>query len=136
MRKFTLYVKVTARRLSNPVFFMLLALSVGLWYISKLSHVYTAEINIPICIDSLRISVRCNVEGVGYRILRHKIAPGRNRVTVTSDDIVLTPSATVADKYDISPFALQNAISSRISDLKIKSVRSPIEIELPKNNHD
>ena len=61
MRKFILYVKITARRLSNPVFFMLLALSVGLWYISKLSHVYTATVNIPVRIDSMQISVRCNV---------------------------------------------------------------------------
>ena len=130
MRKFILYVKITARRLSNPVFFMLLALSVGLWYISKLSHVYTATVNIPVRIDSMQISVRCNVEGVRYRILRHKIAPGRNRVIVSAGEVALTPSDTASNRYDISPFALQNAISSQISDLKIKSVRTPDEIGL------
>ena len=136
MRKFTLYVKVTARRLSNPVFFMLLALSLGLWYIIKLSHVYTTEISIPVRIDSLLIPVRCSVEGVGYQILGHKIAPKKNGVVISSDDIAITPSATVSGIYDISPFALQNAISSQISDLRIKSVKSPIEIDFTQGDHD
>ena len=34
LHKFKLYVKVTVRRLSNPVFFMLLALSLCLWSVS------------------------------------------------------------------------------------------------------
>lgn len=75
LHKFKLYVKVTVRRLSNPVFFMLLALSLCLWYITKLSYVYTTDIQIPVRIDSTLYSVRCNVEGVGYQILKHKIAP-------------------------------------------------------------
>ena len=78
LHKFKLYVKVTVRRLSNPVFFMLLALSLCLWYITKLSYVYTTDIQIPVRIDSTLYSVRCNVEGVGYQILKHKIAPRRN----------------------------------------------------------
>ena len=57
MHKFTLYLKVTARRLSNPVFFMLLGLSLILWYVTKLSHSYTADINIPVRIDSVYYSV-------------------------------------------------------------------------------
>ena len=73
LHKFKLYVKVTVRRLSNPVFFMLLALSLCLWYITKLSYVYTTDIQIPVRIDSTLYSVRCNVEGVGYQILKHKI---------------------------------------------------------------
>ena len=34
--------------------------------------------------------------------------------------------------YDISTFALQNIISAKISDLKIKSVEAPVEVEQPK----
>ena len=79
LHKFKLYVKVTVRRLSNPVFFMLLALSLCLWYITKLSYVYTTDIQIPVRIDSTLYSVRCNVEGIGYQILKHKIAPAQRR---------------------------------------------------------
>ena len=130
LHKFKLYVKVTVRRLSNPVFFMLLALSLCLWYITKLSYVYTTDIQIPVRIDSTLYSVRCNVEGVGYQILKHKIAPRRNGVDISSDNVAVT------GVYDIAPFTLQNIISSHISDLKILSVESPVEIEFPQQEHD
>ena len=110
LHKFKLYVKVTVRRLSNPVFFMLLALSLCLWYITKLSYVYTTDIQIPVRIDSTLYSVRCNVEGVGYQILKHKIAPRRNGVDISSDNVAVTPSARQAGVYDIAPFTLQNII--------------------------
>jgi len=126
MHKFTLYLKVTARRLSNPVFFMLLGLSLILWYVTKLSHSYTADINIPVRIDSVYYSVRCQVEGSGYQILLHKIAPRKNGVFISSDNIAVTPST----------FWLQNTISSQITDLKIKSVAAPVEIEFPKRSDD
>lgn len=122
LHKFKLYVKVTVRRLSNPVFFMLLALSLCLWYITKLSYVYTTDIQIPVRIDSTLYSVRCNVEGVGYQILKHKIAPRRNGVDISSDNVAVTPSARQAGVYDIAPFTLPEHHSSHISDLKILSV--------------
>jgi len=102
LHKFKLYVKVTVRRLSNPVFFMLLALSLCLWYITKLSYVYTTDIQIPVRIDSTLYSVRCNVEGIGYQILKHKIAPRRNGVDISSDNVAVTPSARQAGVYDIA----------------------------------
>ena len=136
MHKFTLYLKVTARRLSNPVFFMLLGLSLILWYVTKLSHSYTADINIPVRIDSVYYSVRCQVEGSGYQILLHKIATRKNGVFISSDNIAVTPSTTASGLYDISPFWLQNTISSQITDLKIKSVAAPVEIEFPKRSDD
>ena len=96
LHKFKLYVKVTVRRLSNPVFFMLLALSLCLWYITKLSYVYTTDIQIPVRIDSTLYSVRCNVEGVGYQILKHKIAPRRNGVDISSDNVAVRPAFTTS----------------------------------------
>ena len=113
MHKFTLYLKVTARRLSNPVFFMLLGLSLILWYVTKLSHSYTANINIPVRIDSVYYSVRCQVEGSGYQILLHKIAPRKNGVFISSDNIAVTPSTTASGLYDISPFWLQTPFRPR-----------------------
>lgn len=91
---------------------------------------------VPVRIDSTLYSVRCNVEGVGYQILKHKIAPRRNGVDISSDNVAVTPSARQAGVYDIAPFTLQNIISSHISDLKILSVESPVEIEFPQQEHD
>ena len=136
MHKFMLYIKLMARKLSDPVFFMLLGIAVILWYITKLSYTYTTDINIPVRIDSTLYSVRCSVEGVGYQILLHKISPRQNSVVISSDNISVIPSATASGRYDISPFSLQNIISSQITNLKIKSVESPVEIEFPHTRHD
>ena len=132
MHKILLYAKVTARRFSNPVFFGLLGLSFLLWYITKLSYTYTTDITIPVRIDSTQYTVRCNVEGIGYQILMHKWTPRKNTVILSADKIAVNPSAVVPGSYDISTFALQNIISAKISDLKIKSVEAPVEVEQPK----
>ena len=119
MHKILLYAKVTARRFSNPVFFGLLGLSFLLWYITKLSYTYTTDITIPVRIDSTQYTV-------------HKWTPRKNTVILSADNIAVNPSAVVPGSYDISTFALQNIISAKISDLKIKSVEAPVEVEQPK----
>lgn len=131
MHKTLLYLKLMARRLSNPVFLILLLISMGLWYVSKLSYTYKTDLNIPVRIDSTLYSVRCSVEGVGYNILIHKWAPRNNIVVISSDNVAVTPSAISPGAYEISSFFLQNIISTKISDLKILSVDSPVEIQLP-----
>lgn len=135
-RKTLIYIRAMVRRFSNPVFFMLLLMSFILWYVIKLSYTYTTEINIPVKIDSTYYSVRCGVEGVGYQILMHRIAPRKNLVKLSSDNVTITPSAITPGTYEISSFSLQNSISTKISDLKIISVESPVEIEFPKREDD
>lgn len=135
-RKTLIYLRAVVRRFSNPVFFMLLLMSFILWYVIKLSYTYTTEINIPVKIDSTYYSVRCGVEGVGYQILMHRIAPRKNLVKLSSDNVTITPSAITPGTYEISSFSLQNSISTKISDLKIISVESPVEIEFPKREDD
>lgn len=135
-RKTLIYIRAFIRRFSNPIFFMLLLMSFILWYVIKLSYTYTTEINIPVKIDSTYYSVRCGVEGVGYQILVHKIAPRKNLVKLSSDNVSVTPSAITPGAYEISSFSLQNSISTKISDLKIISVQSPVEIEVRKKEDD
>lgn len=136
MNKTLVYIKATVRRFSNPVFFALVLLSLILWYVIKLGHTYTTTINIPVRIDSTYYAVRCNVEGVGYNILVHKMAPRRNIVKLSSDNVAVTPSTITPGAYEVSSFSLQNMISTKISDLKILSVESPVEIEFPADHDD
>ncbi len=131
---FVLYLKLLWRRLSNPVFLFLLVMSTCLWYAAKLSYTYTTEINIPVRIDSTRYSVKCNVEGIGYQILLHNIAPRQNTVVLSSENVDVVPSAVNPGGYDVSSFYLQNAISRKISTLRIISVDSPVELTLPSDN--
>lgn len=130
MRNVVLFLKLALRRLSNPVFFMLLILSAVMWCVTKLSYVYTSDIVIPVKIDSTLYSVRCNVEGIGYQLLMHNIAPRKNTVRLSSDNVMITPSATSPTSYEITPFALQNAISNKLTNLKIRSVEAPVEVKL------
>lgn len=131
MQKSKTYLKLFARRLSNPVFFIMLLLAIVLWYVTKLSYTYTTQINIPVRIDSTFYSVRCSVEGTGYQLLMHKWAPRKNTIYLSTDNVAVAPSAVTAGSYEISSFTLQNAISTKVSDLKILEVESPVEIMLP-----
>lgn len=128
MKKVLLYLKVVLRRLSNPVFLVLLLLSFVLWYVVKLSYTYTTYINIPVYVDDVRYNVRTNVEGNGYQILLQNIAPRRNSVELSSEDLDLTPSALYPDMYEVPPLVLQNQISSKITELKIISVETSVDI--------
>lgn len=129
-----LYLKLIIRRLSNPVFFLLLALSVILWYVIKLGYTYTTDIVIPVKIEDTRYEVSCRVEGRGYQILLHNIAPRKNTVVLNPDDVDMLPSGVTPGAYNISSYTLQNAISKKISALKILSVESTVEITPPKRD--
>ncbi|MFQ8806636.1 MAG: dephospho-CoA kinase [Alistipes indistinctus] len=61
----------------------------------------------------------------------HKWTPRKNTVILSADNIAVNPSAVVPGSYDISTFALQNIISAKISDLKIKSVEAPSKWNSP-----
>lgn len=133
MRKsLLLYTQVAIRRFGNPIFFMLLALSFLLWYITKLSYTYTSEINVPLRIDTTYYTVRCHVEGVGYQLQLNKWAPRKNSIVLSSDNIAVTPSPRIAGGYEISEQSLQNIIAAKVSDLKILSVGEPIRVERSK----
>jgi len=123
-----LYLKLMVRRLSNPVFFLLLAISVVMWYLIKLSYNYTTDISIPVKIENAQYPVRCTVEGVGYQILLYKIRPRLGTVVLESDNVNMLPSAVTPGAYSVSSFSLQNAISRKITSLKILSVDSNVEI--------
>lgn len=118
------------RRLTNPVFFGLLLLSFVFWYTTKLGRPYITDINIPVQVDSVEYKVRVNVEGLGYNILAHNFAPRRNSVKISSE-YATTPSAVNPGAYIIPSYTLQNLISQKISDLKIISVDTQIEIMPP-----
>lgn len=136
LHKFKLYVKVTVRRLSNPVFFMLLgpiALSVVYHQAQLCLHDGHPDSG-PHRQHALLGPVQRRRGRLSDSQAQDR-AP-RNGVDISSDNVAVTPSARQAGVYDIAPFTLQNIISSHISDLKILSVESPVEIEFPQQEHD
>lgn len=114
----------------SPVFLLLLILSTIMWYLTKLSHTYTAQVPIAVNIEGNRFSVACLVEGTGHRIVAHRFFM-RNVVNLNFRDVQATPSMFNSGSYVINAYSLQNAISVNISDLKIISVGDLPEIRIP-----
>ncbi|MFR6635198.1 MAG: hypothetical protein ACLUQ6_11135 [Alistipes onderdonkii] len=57
-------------RYVSPVFLALLMASFILWYIAKLSYIYTTEQKVRVDVDGQVFDVTCTVEGVGTNLFR------------------------------------------------------------------
>ncbi len=59
-------------RYVSPVFLALLVASFILWYIAKLSYIYTTEQVVRVSVDGSRFDVTCVVEGVGTNLFGYR----------------------------------------------------------------
>lgn len=119
-------------RYVSPVFLALLVASFILWYIAKLSYTYTTDQCVRVDVDGERFEVTCVVEGIGTNLFGYR---------VYSDKLIHIPLADL--KYTVSreeghegrlildPQSLQNALSLKFSDIKVKAIRSIPEIDRP-----
>ncbi len=113
----------------SPVFLVSLFLALVLWYLTKLSYTYTAEVPVEVQVAGNEFQVMCVAEGKGYQIVAHRWFR-KGAVTLGLHEVQTTPSAVNQGYYVISPFSLQNAISVRNSDLRIISVGELPEIKI------
>ena len=107
----------------SPVFISLFVASFLLWYIAKLNYSYTTNYVAKLNIDGYRIEVPCVVEGQGTNLLNHKIKLGK-RIRISMDELDCRPflSEDSIRMIAIDPHSLQQALSVRISDIKIVSL--------------
>ena len=131
MSKLYAYLKKTVRKYSSPVFLLLVILSTVLWYVTKLSHTYTATIPVAVAIGDNRFKVDCVVEGTGYRLFAHKYFFNKE-LKLDLNRLEVTPSVAGKNLYVISPYSLQNQISKQKEDVRILSVGMLPEITLMK----
>jgi len=115
------------RRRVSATFLLLVLLSALLWFITKLSHTYVAQVPVRVFVGDTRLVVRCMAEGSGYRVFMLRNMPG-DALRVTLEQVNATPSPTNKHHYIIDPLSLQNAISQHLSGLKILSVEPLPEI--------
>lgn len=113
----------------SPVFLVMLLIAFGLWYIKKLSYTYTTDIPITVSVMGQNLKTRCMAEGTGYNLFayRHLLS---TKVLLDEEDLLPSPGVTGSDVYIIDMFALQNAISVKLSDLRIISVDEPPKVVL------
>ncbi len=131
------------RHYVSPVFVTLFCASFVLWYIVKLDHTYTTEYAVHVNIDGERLRVPCVVEGkgatlFGYRVYMHRqIRIPLSELKYTVEQYVVEPQSededpTVGESYCIiDPQSLQNAISVRISDIKVISIDNIPPLPMP-----
>ena len=106
------------RRYVSPVFLALLVASFILWYIAKLNYTYTTEQPFTVNVDNL----------FGYRVYMSK----RLRIPL-SELKFRSVKAEDGEKFlKIDSLSLHNAISVRLSDIKVISVGSVPEIPDPR----
>lgn len=136
-------ISALVRHYVSPVFVTLFCASFVLWYIVKLDHTYTTEYAVHVNIDGERLRVPCVVEGkgatlFGYRVYMHRqIRIPLSELKYTVEQYVVEPQSededpTVGESYCIiDPQSLQNAISVRISDIKVISIGNIPPLPMP-----
>ncbi len=113
------------RRYVSPVFIALFVAAFILWYIIKLDYNYTTDYNVKLNIGGEKIEVPSVIEGKGTNLFSYKIQIG-NRIRIPLDELVTTvvPAAEEGgeEMLSIDPKSLKDAISVRVSDIKIVSL--------------
>lgn len=119
------------KRYISPMFVMLFIASFILWYIAKLSYTYTTEYMAKLSIDGMQIDVPCVIEGVGTNLLNHKYQWGK-RINLKLGELEYrTLQEDSIRVVKIKSSSLQNALSVRMSDIKVVSVGEIPAFPLP-----
>ncbi len=123
----------------SPVFLTMVLLSLVLWYLTKLSYTYTAQVPIEVEIEGNNFTVDCIAEGTGYKIVSYRFFH-KGDIRLSLHDVQTTPSAMgngsldqgrSGRRFTVNASSLQNAMSARISDIQIISVGEIPEISIP-----
>ncbi len=125
------------RRYISPVFLALLVASFILWYIAKLNYTYTTELPLQVNVDGEKFRVSCVVEGVGTNLFGYRVYMNKRlRVPLTELKYATIPASDGENRIKIDSLSLHNAISVRLSDIKVISVGSVPEIPDPRQEEE
>lgn len=113
----------------TPMFLVMLALSLTLWYVSKLQYSYTAEVPVSVSIEGDRHRVTCVVQGSGHNILATRYFKPKG-IRLKRYDVELLPVEGMENTWEVTPESLLNALSIRNADIKIVSVSRMPYIQL------
>lgn len=117
------------RKFISIPFLLMLILSFILWYVIKLGYVYQTTMPISVNVNGNLFQVTCMVEGQGTRLFAKRHTKSKP-LELDWRDLEVSPSAINNGWVVISPYSLQNAISSHNTDIRILSVGPIPEIEL------
>ena len=119
-------------RYVSPVFLALLVASFILWYLAKLTYMYTTEQTIRLSIDGQPVEITCVVEGVGTNLFGYRVYMNKTlRIPLAELKTRRATGEGHEGKLVIDPQSLQNAISVHYSAGKVVAVRNIPPIKLP-----
>ncbi|MEE1099059.1 MAG: hypothetical protein UHY58_03980 [Alistipes sp.] len=120
------------KRYVSPVFLVMLVASFILWYISKLNYTYTTEYTVKINTDGQKYRVECIFEGVGTNLVGYHTYFSKS-VKIPLSELKYKKSREEGHegKLIINPQSLQSAIAVRFSDVKVVSIGTIPEIDMP-----
>lgn len=118
------------RRYISPVFLALLVASFILWYIAKLNYTYTTDQVVNVDVDGQQFQVTCVVEGVGTNLFGYRVY-ARKSLRIPLVELRYKPSQQHEGMIVVDSQSLQDAIALKFSDIKVLSLRSIPEIEMP-----
>ena len=112
-----------SKRSISPAFIAMFVAAFIMWYITKLNYTYTTDYNVRLNIDGEKIEVPCVIEGKGTNLFNYKFQLSK-RLRIPLDELTYkaVPDEFGGTFLQIDPKSLQNAISVRVSDIKIVSL--------------
>ena len=120
--------KRQGKKLLSPAFFIMLFLSASMWFSIKLSYDYKTEMPVTVNVEGYEFKVNCMVDGRGAQLFARRYYKNR-AIQLRWSDLDVSPSSVNPGWEVISPYSLQNAISVRITDIKILSLGPIPEIK-------
>ena len=118
------------RKYISPVFVAMLVASFVLWYIAKLNYTYTTDKTVQVNVDGEEFEVVCVIEGLGTNLFSRMVYM-RNSLRIPLSELDYAPSPDEEGYIVIDPQSLQNAISVRISDIKVISIGNIPPLPMP-----
>ena len=126
-----------SKRSISPAFIAMFVASFVLWYITKLNYNYTTDYNVRLNIGGEKVEVPCVIEGKGTNLFNYKFQLSK-RLRIPLEELSYQ---TVSDDFgevflQIDPKSLQNAISVRVSDIKVVSLGDVPMLSLPEEQEE
>lgn len=119
-------IKTLFRQYNNTQFIVFLFIAVCLWYINKLSAVYSTQIVVSIDVvgakpvgiineDDKEIPVSLRVRATGFNLLKNKLIYSEEKIEIPFGELTIQKSGE-EDTYRVNMASLERALSSRLPD--------------------
>ncbi len=118
------------RRYVSPVFFVMLAVSLVMWWLTQLGRDYSGvEIPVVVKVEGNIFEVECYASGSGYKLASHRLLEP-TEVEVAFDELSIMASPVRQGWGIVDPATLATAIARRVHDVKVERVGAVPEILL------